>query len=78
MLLCHHDFGDRIHDLVMAAAATGGAMGDLLHLFERLFDIRELVALLQRLLHVVQGNLLAVAVMMCDNIDELRLCETIQ
>lgn len=60
MFLSHHDFGNGVQNLVMAASAAGRAVRDFLHLFKRLQHIVKLVNLMQRLFHIAVGNLLAV------------------
>ena len=56
-----HDFGDCVHDLVVAASATRRAVGDLLYLMEHLLQIIEGRRLVHRVLNVEIGDLLALA-----------------
>ncbi len=59
--LSTHDLGDGIQDLVMAATAAGGAVGNGLNFLESLFHILKSLALFQRLFHVKAANMFAVA-----------------
>ena len=51
LLACHY-FGNGIEDLVVAAAAAGGALGQLLYLLKFPLNIRENLRRVQRLFHV--------------------------
>ena len=56
-----HDFGNRVHNLVVAAAAARRAMGNLLNLAEHLLQIIEGRRFVHRILDVKIGDLLALA-----------------
>lgn len=47
-----HDLGDRIKDLVMASAASGGAVCHLLDLLESLLYISEIIVGMKNILDI--------------------------
>ena len=60
LLSAHHDFGNRIQNLVMATTASRGAMGNFLHLVKGLQHVIKMINLMKRFLNVTIRNLLAV------------------
>ena len=59
--LAADDVGNNPHDFVMAAAAPGGAGGQLLDLVKLLFHIRETGVLMQSPVNISQRHMLAFA-----------------
>ncbi len=60
LLLCHHNFGNGIQNLVMTASAAGRAVRDFLNLFKGFQHVVKLINLMQRFFHIAVRNLLAV------------------
>ncbi len=56
-----HKVGYYFHDLIVAAAAAGGAVGSHLNLVKSLFHLVKLSAFVNNLFYVVQSDMLAVA-----------------
>lgn len=59
--LCHHDFRNSVQDFVVAAAASGRAMGDFLDFVKSLQHILKLVDLVKCLFNIMIRNLLTFA-----------------
>ena len=59
--MTHHNLGDNIQNLLVASAATGGAMGYLLYVFESSEDTIEGFMSIQSIGNVGVGYLFTVA-----------------
>ena len=61
IFFAHHDLGDYVEDLIVASAASRGAVGYFLYAFKSFEDIFKLIVFVKCLYDIEQADFLAVA-----------------